>query len=329
MHDKTQHTDVYSIVTNRIIEHLEKGVVPWQKPWTDAGLPKNLITGKNYRGINVWLLNTLNYQQNSFLTFKQVKELGGYVKKGEKAQEVIFWKWIEKENKETKETERVPLLRYYTVFNIAQCEGIPKDKLPPVIEKNNNPIKACEKIISEMPKLPNIRHKEQSAYYNKMHDYVNMPKLETFTSSEHYYGTLFHELVHSTGHNERLNRKELTKSSGFRSEDYAVEELTAEMGASYLKSYAGIPIEQLENNVAYIKGWLERLKNDKRFIVHASTQAQKATDYILNIKNEEKELIPINDYSEKPEKADERIMELKEIRSNNVNEKAASVERCM
>jgi len=314
MNEKTKHTDVYTIVTNRIIEHLEKGVVPWQKPWTDAGLPKNLITGKNYRGINVWLLNTLNYQQNSFLTFKQVKDLGGYVKKGEKAQEVIFWKWIEKENKETKETERVPLLRYYTVFNIAQCEGIPKEKLPPVVERNNSPIETCERIINEMPNRPDIRHKEHSAYYNKIHDYVNMPKMETFMSSEHYYGTLFHELVHSTGHNERLNRNELIKSNGFRSENYAVEELTAEMGASYLKSYAGIPIEQLGNNAAYIKGWLERLKNDKRFIVHASAQAQKATDYILNVKNEEKELIPINDYSEKPAKADERISELKETR---------------
>jgi len=315
MNEKSNHTDVYSIVTNRIIEHLEKGVVPWQKPWTDAGLPKNLITGKNYRGINVWLLNTLNYQQNSFLTFKQVKDLGGYVKKGEKAQEVIFWKWIEKENKETKETERVPLLRYYTVFNIAQCEGIPKEKLPQIIERNNNTIEDCEKIINEMPKRPDIRHKEHSAFYNKMQDYVNVPKMETFKSSEHYYGTLFHELVHSTGHNERLNRNELTKSNGFRSENYAVEELTAEMGASYLKSYAGIPIEQLENNAAYIKGWLESLKNDKRFIVHASAQAQKATDYILNVKNEEKELIPINNYSEKFEKSDERIMELGEVRS--------------
>ena len=147
MKDKTTHTDVYTIVTNRIIEHLEKGVVPWHQTWTDAGLPKNLITGKHYRGINVWLLSSLNYSQNSFLTFKQVKDLGGSVIKGEKAQEVIFWKWIERENKETKETERIPLLRYYTVFNIDQCEGIPKEKLPPIIERNNNPIEACEKII--------------------------------------------------------------------------------------------------------------------------------------------------------------------------------------
>ena len=155
-----------------------------------------------------------------------------------------------------------------------------------------------------MPKRPDIRNKEHRAFYNKSDDYVNVPKMETFENNESYYGTLFHELVHSTGHNERLNRKELIKNNGFRTEDYAVEELTAEMGASYLKSYAGVPMEKLENNAAYIQSWLKRLKEDKRFIVHASAQAQKATDFILNINNEEKEL----DLSEaKIEKADEPV----------------------
>ena len=289
-HQHNNSIDVYSIVTNRIIEHLEKGVIPWQKPWTGGGLPKNLITGKHYRGINVWLLNSLGYSQNCFLTFKQVKELGGSVKKGEHAQEVIFWKWLEKENTKTKETERIPLLRYYNVFNIDQCEGIPKEKLPPVIERKNDPIETCEKIINEMPKRPEIRHKEQRAYYNKLDDYVNMPKNETFVNSESYYNALFHELVHSTGHSERLNRKELLQKKGFGSEDYAIEELTAEMGSSYLKSYAGIPIEQLENNAAYIQSWLERLRKDKKFIIYASSQAEKATDYILNIQYDNKEL---------------------------------------
>lgn len=320
-------TDVYTIVTNRIIEHLEKGVIPWQKPWTDAGLPKNLITGKHYRGINVWLLNSLNYSQNSFLTFKQVKDLGGFVKKGEKAQEVIFWKWLEKENAETREMEKVPILRYYRVFNIDQCTDMPKEKLPPVIERKNDPLDTCEKIINDMPKRPDIRFKEHRAYYNKMDDYVNLPKIETFVNTESYYGTLFHELVHSTGHNERLNRKELLESKGMNSDKYAREELTAEMGASYLKSYAGISIEKLENNVAYIQGWLESLKNDKRFIVHASAQAQKATDYILNIKNEEKELDMTNEYIEKSDKSIKRNTELQETRNNKGIENVIGVER--
>ena len=139
--------------------------------------------------------------------------------------------------------------------------------------------------------------------------------METFKSSEDYYGVLFHETVHSTGNSERLNRKELVNSNSNRTDNYAIEELTAEMGASYLKSYAGIPIEQLENNAAYIQGWLEKLKNDKRFIVHASAQAQKATDYILNIKNEEKELDLTENHSEKLDKSEERERELREVRS--------------
>lgn len=322
---KSSPPDVYAIVTNRIIEHLEKGVIPWHQPWTDAGLPKNMITRKNYRGINVWLLASLKYPQNYYLTFKQVRDLGGTVKKGEKAQEVIFWKWLEKENNETKEIKKIPLLRYYNVFNIDQCTGIPKEKLPLVIERKNNPIEACEKIITEMLKRPDIRHDEHRAYYNKAQDFVNMPKVETFLNSESYYGTLFHELVHSTGHNERLNRIELTNSKGFRTQEYAVEELTAEMGASYLKSYAGIPIEQLENNAAYIQGWLERLKNDKRFIVHSSAQAQKATDFILNVRNEEKEL-DLADHLVDPDKNTDRERELKETREIK-KEKSVQLEK--
>ncbi|MBI5538551.1 MAG: DUF1738 domain-containing protein [Bacteroidia bacterium] len=309
-------TDVYEIVTNRIIEHLENGVIPWQKPWTDAGHPKNLITGKDYRGINVWLLSTLNYAQNYFLTFKQVKELGGTVKKGEKSQEVIFWKWLEKENEADGKTKKIPLLKYYNVFNIDQCDGIPIEKIPPKIERQNDPIETCEKIINEMPKRPDIRTKEQQAYYHKIEDYINMPKTESFVSSESYYGALFHELVHSTGHQERLDRRELTQSKGFKTNDYAVEELTAEMGASYLKSFAGIPIEQLENNAAYIQGWLERLKKDKKFIVYASAQAQKATDYILNVRNEERELILENDLTDSQKKIEERETEMWNTRKN-------------
>jgi antirestriction protein ArdC len=322
-------TDVYSIVTNRIIEHLEKGVVPWHKSWTDSGMPKNLVTKKPYKGINVWLLSSTDYEQNYFLTFRQVQDLGGSVKKGEKSHLVVFWKWFEKENEETKEKERVPMLRYYKVFNISQCDNIPLEKIPKEIERNNNPIEICEKIINEMPMKPKIQHKTQEAYYNRLDDYINMPRLETFDNSESYYGAFFHEMLHSTGHKERLNRKELLESRGMRSEDYAKEELTAEIGASYLKSYAGIPIEQLENNAAYIQNWLERLKNDKRFIVHASAQAQKATDYILNINSDNKELgindeIENNDISIKDNK-NERYKELqnsrqqKEIKCMEVN----------
>ena len=323
----TQNThqlkDVYAIVTNRIIEHLEKGAVPWYKTWTEAGLPKNLVSGKHYKGINVWLLSALNYQQNYFLTFKQVKDLGGSIKKGEKSSEVIFWKWLERENKETKEVEKVPMLKYYRVFNIDQCENIPIEKIPKQEERNNDPIETCEKGVNEKPKRPRIQHNEQIAYYNRLSDYVNVPKIETFDKSEDYYGALFHELVHSTGHGERLNRKELLESSGMRSENYAREELTAEMGASYLKSHAGIPIEQLENNASYIQSWLEHLKNDKKFIVYASSQAQKAVDYILNTGIEEEKEHAI----ESDNSGNKRSDELNGLRDKNKGSKLVNIER--
>ena len=278
----TTTKDIYQIVTNHIIEKLENKIVPWQKPWTEAGLPRNLVSNKPYKGINVWLLNSLNYSQNYFLTFNQIKELGGSVKKGEKSQMVVFWKWLEKEDEKTKEIKKTPLLKYYTVFNIDQCTGIPKDKLPVKEVKENNPIESCEKVVNEMPKKPIIKYEEQRAFYHSGQDYVNMPKPETFVSSARYYGTLFHELVHATGHSERLNRKELLEQKGPQTRDYAIEELTAEMGASYLKSYTGIPHQNFEDNIAYMQHWLEKLKKDKKFIVHANGQAQKAVDYILN-----------------------------------------------
>lgn len=283
--------DVYAIVTERIIAHLEKGVVPWQQPWTKSGPPRNLVTGKPYRGINTLLLGSLNYAQNVFLTYKQARELGAHVKKGEESQIVVFWNWQEKENRITKEKEKIPFLRYYRVFNVAQCEGIPKEKLPPAFQRVHNPIKACEEIIATMPNRPAIRHNKHEAYYSPTQDYINMPKPETFKSGEHYYGVLFHELVHSTGHTSRLNRKEVMDNQGFGSDRYSVEELTAEIGASFLKSNAGIPNEHLKDSAAYIQHWLKELKNDKRFIVHASAQAQKAADYITNVR----ELDKIND----------------------------------
>ncbi len=325
--------DVYQMVTDRIIEHLEKGVVPWQQPWADAGQPKNLITRNKYRGVNVWLLSSLKYSQNEFLTFKQVKELGGSIKKDEKGNIIVFWKWIEKENPETKKIEKKPLLRYYKVFNISQCTGIPESKLPPIAEKQNDPIQECEKIIKEMPNRPEIKHEEQQAFYHKEKDFVNMPKMETFKDSESYYGSLFHELVHSSGHQSRLNRKEITDANAFGSEKYAIEELTAEMGASYLKSSAGIPIEKLENNAAYIQNWLTKLKKDKKFIVYASSQAQKATDYILNIQEkekeiepEEKELEPSTKDTNKKDKTNSRENDLQKTRERG-EEQTVAMER--
>ena len=278
----TDKADVYAIITNRIIEQLEQNNVPWRKPWTEAGPPMNLISKRHYRGINVWLLLSVNYRQNYFLTFKQVQELGGTVKKGSRSHMVVFTKWEKKEDPKTGEEKKVPFLRYYYVFNVALCEGIPADKIPPLEVRNNSPIEACQDLICSMPNLPEIRHEKQKAFYVPSGDYINMPLMETFTNSESYYGTLFHELIHSTGHSSRLNRKEVMDLNSFGSEPYSMEELTAEIGACFLMSQTGILTSDITNTAAYIQSWLAKLRNDKRFIVYASAQAQRAVDFILN-----------------------------------------------
>ena len=293
MEQQDQKTrDVYAIATNKIIEHLEKGTVPWRQPWTDAGLPQNLISQKPYRGINVWLLAMCGYPRNYFLSFKQVKELGGSVKKDEKAHIVLFWKWVKKDKTKDTDTHQdtgeandrknmKPLLRYYLVFNIDQCIGIPETSIP-IVSRPNEPLIACEKVLDDMPLVPLIEHKEQRAYYSPIEDIINMPRMDTFVSSEKYYTTLFHELVHSTGHSSRLNRKEVMSKDAFGSEQYSIEELTAEIGASYLSSHTGIVLDDFADNAAYISGWLDVLKKDKRFIIYASAQAQRATEFILD-----------------------------------------------
>ena len=314
--------DVYEIVTNRIIELLEAGTVPWHQPWTDAGEPQNVITKIPYRGFNLLLLASLGYSRNLFLTYRQAKEMGAMIRKGEKPFPIVFWKWPEAKPDENgkKPVEKVrPILRYYQVWNIEQCEDIPEHLLPPP-EMPNDPIEVCENIVLMMPKCPPITHVGKKAYYKPEEDVINIPKIKAFDSSEDYYATLFHELVHSTGHTQRLNRNELTESKGMKSEKYAIEELTAEMGASYLKSYAGIPIETFENNAAYIEHWLGHLRNDRKFIVHACAQAQKATDYILNIKPEEKE-VELGSEQEKLDEKFTREMELNKVRKNR-NEKS-------
>jgi antirestriction protein ArdC len=285
--------DVYTIVTDRIIAQLEKGSVPWRKPWIEAGLPQNLISKRPYRGINVFLLASLGYAQNFFLTWKQLKEIGGMVKEDEKGHLIVYWNWVEQEMNGREESKghgvrKVPLLRYYKVFNISQCEGIPAHLIP-VITRQPYPIPTCEKIVEQMPQRPKIQHKEKKAFYNPLLDIIGMPKIESFESDESYYGVLFHEMIHSTGHLSRLNRSTLIQMAEFGSEPYSHEELVAEIGTCYLESLSGIIDKRFEQNAAYIEGWLEKLRKDKRFILSASTQAQKATDFILDIKYEVKE----------------------------------------
>lgn len=284
--------DVYAIINEKIIEQLDMGTIPWLKPWTDGGIPQNLITKRRYHGINVMLLAMEGFEHNQFITFKQLNEIGGKVRKGEKGHLVVYWK-VEKRTPESEPQiasdaiKQKAILRYYYVFNVSQCEKIPEKYIPEARQASE--LINCEAILSAMPQKPVIKHKEQSAYYNPKEDFINMPKKRSFKTDASYYSTLFHELVHSTGHASRLNRRTLSEMAKFGSEIYSQEELVAEMGTCYMQSFAGITSE-FQRSTAYIQGWLEKLKNDRLFIFQAASAAQKATDFILNVKNEDDEM---------------------------------------
>jgi len=272
--------NVYEIITDMIIEKLESGTAPWRKPWTGGEMPRNFITGKVYRGINLFLLNMANYTSPYWLTFNQCKEKGGYIKAGAKSARIVFWAKAKKEDDEGEE-KSIPVLRYYNVFNAEQCEGI-KIKTTEMEERYFHPIEVCMMTVNAMQNSPEIQHKEPRAYYSPVLDYINMPRPESFKSSEEYYATLFHELTHSTGHRSRLNRKGITNHNSFGSNDYGKEELIAEMGAAFLCGCTGIENRIIDNSAAYVAGWLKAIKENKKIVITAAAAAQKAADHILN-----------------------------------------------
>lgn len=285
--------NVYDVINQRIMELLESGTVPWRKPWNaQSNYPKNLVSGKRYQGVNVFLLACQQYSSPWFLTFKQCQAKGGHVIKGSKSCPVIFWKWLDRKdanvNDEDSHNGKIPLLRYYSVFNIEQTEGI----TPPQAEEALNlfdPITKADEIIAAMPMKPDIRYGGNRAYYSPTLDYVQLPHLHTFDSPEEAACVKFHECLHATGHANRLGRKSIQEPSYFGSHEYSKEELVAEMGAAFLCGYCGIEQKTLANSVAYIQGWLKSLRNDKTLLIHAASQAQKASDYILNVKSDDQE----------------------------------------
>jgi len=274
--------DIYQMVTNLIVERLESGVVPWQMPWKAGGMPRNGISRRPYSGFNFWYLLSFRFERPWFLTFNQVKELGGSIKKGSKSFLVVFWKLLDV-TRDDGTMDEVPMLRYYRVFHIDQVTGIPAEKLPKLENHDHDfdPIAACDELVERWTDSPAIEHGKAQACYIPSLDKVEMPSPRTFFVDEHYYSALFHELVHSTGHHSRLNRFGKLPNHNFGSRDYSQEELIAEMGASYLSGLTGIEQATLDNSAAYIQGWLKRLKSDRKFFVQAATQAQRAVDYIL------------------------------------------------
>jgi antirestriction protein ArdC len=280
--------NVYEIITDRILQQLEAGTAPWHKPWCTPGqdgLPRNLLSGHPYRGINVWILASSGYASPYWLTVRQANELGGHVRKGEKGTPVVFWKFGKREVQDGDEIIEKPsvLCRYYTVFNFSQCEGLriqPAQATEPL--PHIEAIENCEQVVTQWLGKPAIRYGSSHAAYSKMHDLVQMPDLASFDSAEEFYSTLFHELTHSTGHPLRLNRATLTEFERFGDEQYSAEELVAEMGAAFLCGFSGIENKTINNSAAYLRTWLEVLKKDPRLVLVAAGQAQKATDLILN-----------------------------------------------
>ena len=278
----------YDRITERITTLLEQGTVPWQKPWkARTGLPRNFVSKNPYRGINVFLLLAMMYESPFWLTFRQVSQLGGSVRKGEKACPVVFWKQTTSEDKQSGEQKKKYLLRFYHVFNVSQCDGL-KISVEPVQE---NVIAKPEEIVAGMPEPPILKHGMTHAYYSPREDCVCLPARERFERTEDYYSTVFHEFVHSTGHEKRLKRSTLAESAGYGSNPYCKEELIAEMGAAFLCGLAEIVERTIDNSAAYLNNWLEQLRNDKMLIVQAAAQAQKAADFILGRTFEESEAV--------------------------------------
>jgi|GEM_PF-64333 len=279
-------SDIYQLVTDRIIALLEAGTVPWRKPWSGyASAPQNLVSRKAYRGINLLLLHAAGFASPFWLTFRQAQELGGRVKKGEKSFPVVFWKLFEDD--EHGEPRTIPFIRYHSVFNVAQCEGI-ECPLAPVPRPEFQPIGECEQVVSGMPKAPVIAHGFNRACYSPIRDSVEMPDRAAFSPPEEYYSVLFHELTHATGHPTRLGRKGVAETNSFGSDPYSREELVAEMGAAFLCGHCGIGAATIDQSASYIENWLTRLKNDRKLVIKAAADAQKAADFILNVPVEPK-----------------------------------------
>ena len=282
--------NIYKEVTQMVIDALKKGVGPWIRPWKTAttGGHRNAFYGRTYRGINVLLLNIAAWKRgftsNLWLTYKEAKKLGGYVRPGEKGTTVIFWKFVEVQEKdhegkpvydaETGEpvVKKVPFARAYTVFNVEQCENL---CLPERTEEKVSPadfLVSAERLLS----LPRIRWGGQAAYYPAQ-DIIVLPPRRAFRSRDDFYATAFHEITHWTGHPSRLNRD---LSGRFGDRAYAMEELVAEMGSAFLGAHVGLKIQELQHP-EYIGSWIRVLKKDTRAIFTAARKAQEACDWLL------------------------------------------------
>jgi antirestriction protein ArdC len=276
--------NIYSTITERILKQMEEGVIPWHKTWR-AGLPKNTVSGKEYRGVNILVLGLADHTSCYWLTYRQALQLGGHVRKGERSTPVIYWKWrtpeeIARRAAETGNEEIAPCVPFVSaVFNLDQTEGIawPADDIQ---HRPEDRLTMADQMLDVMPDKPEIVHAvTANPVYSPRLDRVTLPHLSQFESADDYFSTLFHELTHSSGHPRRLNR--FAETEGDQAEKYSFEELVAEFGAAFLCGFAGIENGKTHaQQASYIEGWARVFRQDSRILVRAASAAQRAADYI-------------------------------------------------
>lgn len=282
---------VYQMVTDRIIQELESGNIPWRKPWTSGTLSSNVaynrITKKPYSILNQMLLG----KPGEYATYKQWTSLGGHVRKGEKSSFVVYWNMLdveEKDNNGELQKKQIPFLRYYNVFHISQVDDVPPLEEESIQSDVNefDSLTSAEEVLEAYVDREHLRFVESEtseAYYSPIKDEVVVPCRSRHISINEFYSTAFHELVHSTGHHSRLGRLVECRVAAFASDEYSKEELIAEIGSATLLNFLGVETpETFKNSSGYIQGWLAALKSDTKLIVSASGKAAKAVDFILN-----------------------------------------------
>lgn len=276
--------NIYQLVTDRILKQLEEGQAPWRKTWASR-LPKNIISGKEYRGVNILMLASAGFDSRYWLTYRQAEHLGGHVRRGGKATPIVYWKWRTADEitrlREIKGIEDpapcIPFVSF--VFNFEQVEGItqPEDDLP--FRRDETGLTASQ-AYQMMPDKPEIIHGSASEpCYHVLLDRIALPPASQFKNIDCYFSTLFHELTHATGHWKRLHR--FTEGEGRSFERYSFEELVAEFGAAFLCASTGIRNPETEAlQASYIQGWAQAIRADNRLVLRAATAAQRAADYI-------------------------------------------------
>lgn len=274
---------VYEIVTNRVLEAMEQGNLIWRKPWNGSdSMPYNASSGRRYSGGNMFFLSMMPYDNLGFVTFNQMKAAKATIKSGEEKKHtpVFYWKMLERiDDNGVKET--IPMLRYFLVWNIEQLDNFDSKHIHSGTEKfEHDPIDMAEVIVNEYANGPTMLIKQSNrAFYQPATDTITVPEIGQYENPNEYYSTLFHEMAHSTGHESRLNRKEVTDPIKFGSHDYSLEEMVAELTSAFLCAEVGID-NTLDNSAAYIKGWHSKLKSDPKLFWMAASRAQKAANHI-------------------------------------------------